>query len=112
MKVEIYDPALCCSSGLCGPEVDPVLVKVNDAILALKKQNVNVERFNLIQQTRKFMENPEIKSLLTSNGKKILPITIVNGRVFKTGQYPSYEELCEALGIPPLNQKPITLKIS
>ncbi len=52
MKVEIYDPALCCSSGLCGPEVDPILVKINDAILALKKQGVEVERFNLVQQTK------------------------------------------------------------
>ncbi len=46
-KVEIYDPAVCCSTGLCGPVIDPVLVKVNDAVLALKKQGVSVERFNL-----------------------------------------------------------------
>lgn len=37
MKIEIYDPAMCCSSGLCGPALDPVLVKMNDAVITLKK---------------------------------------------------------------------------
>lgn len=109
MKIEIYDPALCCSSGLCGPSIDPVLVKMNDAVLALKKQGVEVERFNLAQQPKAFMENPDVKSLLTKNGKKILPITIVNNKVFKTGEYPTYEELCKELGIEPLKLKPISL---
>jgi hypothetical protein len=111
MKIEIYDPAMCCSSGLCGPSIDPVLVKMNDAVLALKKQGVEVERFNLAQQPKAFMENTEVKSLLTKNGKKILPITLINGKVFKTGQYPSYEELCGTLGIEPLKVKPISLKV-
>lgn len=110
MKVEVYDPAMCCSSGLCGPSIDPVLVKMNDAVLALKKQGIEVERFNLAQQPRAFMDNPKVKQLLTKNGKKILPITLVNGEIFKTGEYPSYEDLCKVLGIEPLKQgKPITL---
>ncbi len=111
MKIEIYDPAMCCSSGLCGPSIDPVLVKVNDAVLALKKQGVEVERFNLAQQPKAFINNPKIKQLLTKNGKKILPVILVNGELFKTGEYPSYEELCQALGIEPLKAKPISLKI-
>jgi hypothetical protein len=112
MKIEIYDPAMCCSSGLCGPSIDPVLVKMNDALLALKKQNVEVERFNLAQQPKAFMDNPKIRPLITKQGKKVLPITIVNGEVFKTGEYPSYEELCEALAIEPLKSKPLTLQVN
>lgn len=111
MKIEIYDPAMCCSSGLCGPSIDPVLVKMNDAALALKKQGVAVERFNVAQQPRAFMENKRVADLLHKNGKKSLPVTIVNGEVFKEGEYPSYEELCNALGIEPMKQgKPIGLK--
>lgn len=49
MKVEIYDPPMCCSSGICGPSLDPVLVKTNDAVLALIKQAVKVTRYNLKQ---------------------------------------------------------------
>lgn len=109
MKVEIYDPAMCCSSGLCGPTLDPVLVKMNDAVLALKKQGVEVERFNLAQQPKAFIDNKNIAELLHKNGKKILPIIIVDGQVFRTGEYPSYEDLCKALGIEPLKHKPIAL---
>ena len=50
MKVEIYDPAMCCSSGLCGPAIDPALVRVNDAMMARKRQGVEVGRYNLAQQ--------------------------------------------------------------
>ncbi|MEW6110315.1 MAG: arsenite efflux transporter metallochaperone ArsD [Nitrospirota bacterium] len=111
MEIEIYDPPLCCSSGLCGPAIDPVLVKMNDAVMALKKQGVEVERFNLAQQPKAFMTNKTVADLLHKNGKKILPVIIVNGEVLKTGSYPSYEELCKALGIEPLKAKPISLKI-
>ncbi len=109
MNIEIYDPAMCCSTGLCGPAIDPVLVRMNDALLALKKQGVEIERFNLAQQTQAFMMNKTVAGLLHKNGKKILPVIFVNGEVFMTGRYPSYEELCEVLGIEPLKQQPITL---
>jgi hypothetical protein len=112
MKVEIYDPAMCCSTGLCGPTIDPVLVAMNDAVLALKKQGVEVERYNILQQPKVFLVNEKVADLLHGNGKKILPITIVNGEIFKTGVYPSYEELCRALSIEPLKKgKPMTLPI-
>lgn len=101
MKVEIYDPALCCSSGLCGPALDPVLVKMNDAVLALKKQGVEVERFNLAQQPKAYMDNRQVAELLQKKGKKILPVIMVNGEVFRTGEYPAYGDLCKALGIEP-----------
>ena len=113
MKVEIYDPPMCCSSGVCGPSIDPGLVKMNDAVLALKKQGVEVERYNISQQPKVFLANKKIADLLRGNGKKILPITLVNSEVFKTGEYPSYEELCKALGIESLKKgKPITLRVS
>ncbi len=111
MRVEIYDPPMCCSSGLCGPSIDPVLVKTNDTVLALKKQGVVVERYNLAQQIKAFAANRTIADPLHGNGKKILPVTIVNGKVFKTGKYPLYEDLCKELGVEPLKKgKPMTLQ--
>lgn len=111
IMIQVYDPAMCCSTGLCGPNIDPVLIKMNDAIITLQKQGVHVERFNLAQQPKAFMDNPKVKDLLISKGKDILPITIVNGEIFKTGEYPSYEELCKALGLEPITNKKITLNI-
>lgn len=113
MKIEIYDPAMCCSSGMCGPSIDPVLIKMNEAVLALKKQGIEIERFNLAQQPKEFMANKKIADLLHKNGKKVLPITAVNGEVFRTEAYPSYEEICNALGIEPLKKwKPISLTVN
>ncbi len=109
MKVEIFDPPMCCPSGLCGPGIDPVLLRVNEAVLALKKQGMEVERYNLARQPKAFMDNHEVKQLLAKNGKNIMPVVMVNGEVIKTGEYPSYENLCQALGIEPLKQKTIPL---
>jgi len=112
MFVEIFDPAMCCASGVCGPTLDPELIAVNDTIMALKKQGVRVERYNLSQQLKSFMDNKIVAELIHRNGKKSLPITLINGTVFKSGAYASYEALCEALGIEPLRTlKPMTLPI-
>lgn len=109
--VEIYDPPMCCSTGLCGPSIDPVLVKTNDTVLALKKQAVVITRYNLKQQPRDYLTNHIVADLLHKEGKKVLPITLVNDQVFKTGEYSSYEELCKALGIEPLKKgKPLTIQ--
>ena len=109
MKVEIYDPAMCCSSGLCGPGIDPLLIRVNEAVLSLQKQGVEVTRFNLAQQPKEFLANSKIADLLKKNGKKALPVILVNGEVFKSGEYPSYENICKALNIKPLEKgRPMT----
>ena len=104
MKVGIYDPAMCCPTGPCGPNLDPVLVNISDALLALQKQGVEVERFNLAQEPKAFMANKTVSELIHKKGRKILPITLVNGEVFLTEEYPTYEKLCEALGIEPLKE--------
>jgi len=112
MKIEIYDPAICCPTAPCGPNLDPVLAKISDALLALKKQGVEVERFNIAQEPKAFMANKTVSDLLHKNSRNILPITLVNGKVFLTGEYASYEKLCEALGIEPLKEnKPISITI-
>ncbi|MFA5866946.1 MAG: arsenite efflux transporter metallochaperone ArsD [Actinomycetota bacterium] len=102
MRVEIYDPAMCCSSGLCGPGVDPILVKVYDTMLALKEQGVEITRFNLAQQPKEFLDNKQVADLLQEKGNDVLPVIFVNGNIFETGEYPSYEDFCTALGIEPL----------
>jgi hypothetical protein len=101
---------MCCSSGLCGPVLDPTLVAVNDAVLALTKQGVAVTRYNPVQQLKEVMANQEVAEAIHRQGKKALPMVFVNGRLLKSGAYPSYEELCEALGLTPLAKcRPLTV---
>ena len=96
MKIEIFDPPMCCPSGLCGPDIDPALLDINEAIIKLKKGldgKVSIERYLLSQQGPKFMQQPEVMKRLQSNGVETLPLTLVAGKVVKEKEYPSYDEL-------------------
>lgn len=111
-KVEIYDPPMCCPTGLCGPAIDPALLKINDAILALKKQGVMVERFGLRSDYMVVKDKALVMALIHKEGIKSLPITVINGKIFKSGEYPSYEDICKELNIEPLkSNKPMTLQV-
>ncbi|PJA96459.1 MAG: arsenical resistance operon transcriptional repressor ArsD [Ignavibacteriales bacterium CG_4_9_14_3_um_filter_34_10] len=96
MKIEIFDPPMCCPSGLCGPDIDPALLDINEAIIKLKKGldgKVSIERYLLSQQGAKFMQQPEVMKRLQSNGVEVLPLTLVDGKVVKEKEYPTFNEL-------------------
>ncbi len=94
-KVLIYDRPMCCSTGICGPQVDPVLPRFASDLEWLKGQGHDVERFNLAQQPQEFAGNPQVQELLRSDGTDCLPIVIVDGQVVSRGDYPSRKELAE-----------------
>ncbi len=98
MKLEIYDPPMCCSTGICGPSVDDNLVKLSEGLEALKKKGVEVNRYMITQQPLKFRENESVFDLIKEKGKDVLPITTANGRIIKTGVYPTLEEMEKELG--------------
>ncbi|MDZ7763752.1 MAG: arsenite efflux transporter metallochaperone ArsD [Melioribacteraceae bacterium] len=96
VTIEIFDPPMCCPSGLCGPDIDPALLDINEAVLKVKKEfdgQVKVERYLLSQQGPKFMQQPEVMKRLQTNGVEILPLTLVDGKVMKEKEYPVYDEL-------------------
>ena len=98
-KLEIFDPPLCCASGVCGPSVDPALLKFAGALAWLRRQGVVIERRNLAQEPEAFDACPEGKRLLTETGDAALPVTLVDGRVLAVGAYPTKEELAAATGV-------------
>jgi len=96
VKVEIFDPPMCCPTGICGPTIDPALLDIQEALLKIQKQfdgAARVERYLLSQQAARFMQNPQVLALLKKEGAGILPITTVNGQVVKTRAYPTLPEL-------------------
>lgn len=101
VRVHVYEPAMCCPTGLCGPEPDPRILKANETFLALKKQGIEVARHNLKDQLADFLSDKTVADMLHKNGKKVLPLTLVDGCVIKSGSYPEYEEFCKALGLVP-----------
>ena len=96
---EVFDPAMCCSTGVCGPEVDPKLVHFAADLNWLKSQDVDVRRYNLAHQLAEFAHQAVIKDLLTKSGTKVLPAIVVNGVLASQGRYPSRAELAAMAGV-------------
>jgi hypothetical protein len=92
-SLTVYDPPLCCSSGVCGPAVDPELVRVNADMEWLKKMGVKVTRFNLAQQSADFAATEKVKTLLQEAGQASLPMTFLGDHLVASGFYPTRDQL-------------------
>jgi hypothetical protein len=93
IKLEIFAPAMCCSTGVCGPSIDPALPRFAADVEWLKTKGVEVERYNLAQQAAAFTSNPTVKSTLNAKGTKCLPLILVNGSIVSEGCYPTRRDL-------------------
>lgn len=96
--IRVFDPAMCCSTGVCGPGVDPELARFASDVDWLQKQGVKVERFNLSQQPAAFAETAVVKSAL-ERGTNVLPLVLVDDRIAVEGSYPSRETLAALAGV-------------
>jgi hypothetical protein len=98
-SIQIFDPALCCSTGVCGVETDQQLVTFAADVQWLQQQGGKIERFNLAQQPMAFAENAVVKGFLERSGLEGLPLVLVNGDVALAGRYPRRAELARWAGI-------------
>ena len=98
-KVQVFDPAMCCPTGVCGPSVDPVLPRFASDLEWLQGQGVQVERFNLAQEPAAFAGNEQVRAALHAGGDQALPLVLVDGRVVAEGTYPSRETLAALSGL-------------
>jgi hypothetical protein len=98
-KIEIYDPPLCCPTGICGPSVDPVLVRFAADLEWLKENGVEIARYNLAQQPDKFAACELVRQAMTLAGKLCLPIVVIEGRIVSQNKYPERDELANFVGI-------------
>ena len=98
-KLAVYDPPMCCSTGVCGPAVDPVLPRVAADLDWLKRQGVEVERYNLAQQPQAFASNPTVTAALREYGNDCLPLVLVDGVIVSRGTYPDRHSLARLAGL-------------
>jgi len=90
--IQVFDPALCCSTGVCGVDVDQKLVSFSADADWAKQQGAKIERFNLAQQPIAFAENAVVKAFLERSGQEALPLILVDGEVALAGRYPTRAE--------------------
>ncbi len=98
-RVEVFDPPMCCSTGVCGPKVDPALVRFAVDLHWLANQKIAVERYNLAQQPQAFAANPIVRSALKERGNDCLPLILLDGSIVSQGRYPSRDELARLSGV-------------
>ncbi|MCC6706427.1 MAG: arsenite efflux transporter metallochaperone ArsD [Gammaproteobacteria bacterium] len=97
--IQIYDPALCCSTGVCGVDVDQALVSFSADFDWARAEGALIERFNLAQQPMAFVDNARVRSFLEEGGAEGLPLVLVDGEVAMSGRYPTRGELADWSGI-------------
>jgi len=98
-KLEVFDPPMCCSSGVCGPKVDKKLVMFSSALEWLRTQGVEVVRYNPAQRYDAFADNALVTQTINTQGTGCLPLMLVDGGIVSQGVYPAKNELAALLGI-------------
>ncbi|MFZ5549081.1 MAG: arsenite efflux transporter metallochaperone ArsD [Pseudomonadota bacterium] len=105
-KLEVFEPAMCCPTGVCGVEVDPVMVQFNADLQALSQAGVEIVRHSLSHDAAAFAGNADVVKEMAA-GMDRLPIVTVDGRIVSTGIYPSKVQLMSKLGLAiPTAEKP------
>ncbi len=101
---------MCCSTGVCGPSVDPALPRFAADVEWLKTKGVEVERYNLAQQVCAFTSNGTVKSTLNAKGTECLPLILVDGSIVAEGSYPTRRDLARFAGVP-YEESPTILRV-
>ena len=98
-KIRIYEPALCCNTGVCGPDVDQDLVTFSADLEFFEKLGVDIVRYNLANDPMSFAQNPMVTNFLEAAGSDGLPLVLVDDVTVLTGRYPTREMLARFAGI-------------
>ncbi len=97
--VRVFEPALCCNTGVCGPDVDEALVTFSADLGHLKELGADVERHNLANDPRAFAMDETVRAFLQVAGSDGLPLTLVDGVTVQIGTYPSRAQLLRYAGL-------------
>lgn len=98
-RLQVFEPALCCNTGVCGPDLDQDLVAFTADLEYLRSRGVDITRHNLANDPQAFAGTPVVSDFLRVAGSAGLPLTLVDGVTVATGSYPDRARL-EALAGP------------
>lgn len=99
-EMMIFEPALCCDTGVCGASVDPELLRITTVIDRLKKNGITVKRFNLNSSPMEFVTNQAVNLYVNQKRAEALPVVLVDGNIVIEGRYPTNEEILSLLELP------------
>lgn len=98
-EITIFEEAMCCSTGVCGPDPDKELVEFTHATEKLEEElsDVEVSRVNMSSDIERFLEHEDVSDAVEANGPSVLPITTVDGEIIAQEEYLSYDELASTI---------------
>lgn len=96
--ISIYDPAMCCSTGLCGPNINPELLRIATALQVLERQGIKIGRHNLSSEPMAYVTNKAVNDYMKAHGADCLPLTLVDGEIVLSATYPTNNQLEEWTG--------------
>ena len=99
--MKIFEPAMCCPTGLCGVGVDPELLRISTVLNTLKENGIEVQRYNLTSAPKEFVNHKAVAEFLNKFGPDKLPVVMVDDFIVITGRYPSNEEFTSWLELSP-----------
>jgi len=97
--LKIYDPAMCCPTGVCGTDVDTRLVQLSNFLNTLDKSKFEVNRFGLTTEPGEYVANSEVARILKEEGVDSLPLFFVDDELVFSKDYPSVPQLSAKLGL-------------
>lgn len=93
--IEIFDPAMCCPTGLCGPNINPELMRIAAVLETLKRKGITIARHNLRDEPQLYVSNKVVNDFLMKFGAEGLPVTLVDGEIVISKAYPTTQQLSE-----------------
>ncbi|HEY3338592.1 MAG TPA: arsenite efflux transporter metallochaperone ArsD [Propionicimonas sp.] len=109
VSIRVFEPALCCNTGVCGEDVDQALVDFSADLDYFAAQGVDIARHNLANDPAAFVQNPVVTNFLTAVGSDGLPLVLVDGVTVLTGRYPTREMLARLSGLVAVEPKTLSL---
>lgn len=101
--IEIFEPAMCCSTGVCGTDVPQELVTFSANLDWLRSQGGQIQRFNLASEPTAFTGRPNVVDFLKVSGSEGLPLVLVEGTIAMTGRYPDRDQLARWAELAPVS---------
>ena len=97
--VRVYEPALCCNTGVCGTDVDQSLVDFTADLNHVAERGADISRHNLANDPTAFAADDTVRAFLQVAGSEGLPLTTVDGVTVMTGAYPTRAQLNRFAGL-------------
>ena len=107
-KIEVFEPALCCATGVCGEDVDQELVTFSADMDFVRSGGGDIARYNLASEPQAFADNEAVRAFLQVSGSAGLPLVLVDGVTAMTGRYPDRAQLATWAGLAPVMPAGVT----